>query len=92
MPALNRRFDYDHKNPASAIGRPVYGNNVKHLGRIIAVEPALPHCYSPRFVIKWRNGQTTTLEDGQIGDIEGDIASMSYRLNEMMAARERALS
>lgn len=69
-----------------------YGNNIRQLGRIVAVEPPLPHCYSPRFTVAWRNGQTSVLEDGQIGDIEGDIEAVSHRLNELMAARDKALS
>jgi len=92
MGAINRWFDYDRQNPASAIGRPVYGNNKKQLGKIIAVEPPLPHCRSPRFTIQWRNGSTSVLEEGQIGDIDGDIEALSLRLNELMAARDKALS
>ena len=92
MGAINRWFVYDKENPALAIGRPVYGNNIKQLGRIIAVEPPLPHCYSPRFTVAWRNGGTSVLEDGQIGDIEGDIDAVSRRLNALLAAREKALS
>ncbi len=90
--ATNRIFEYDKSNPRAAIGRPVYGNNIKQLGRIIEVEPLRPHCIHPIFVIRWANGKTEAMEHGSFSDLDRDVEWCKAELGRVIAARDKAMS
>lgn len=88
---MSRYLSFDRDDPAAAIGRPVWGNNIRQVGRIIGCEPPSVRGALPMYQVRWVSGKVEWRAPNNIGDLEQDINAAQVELATLLSARDKAL-
>lgn len=84
-------FQPDAKNPRSAIGKPVFGNGLRQVGRIVDVGEVAIKGSIPLMQVHWASGKLEWKGWHALGDLDDELARAEVRAAELRAARDRAL-